>query len=318
MANRVFQGVVYQMKDAIDRMVGVVDETGTIISCSDLNRIGEVRDGIASDRLTAGDAFVRDGYTYHLFSSNKRNDYAVLVEGTDEPALRYAALLAISLQNIKQYHDEKFDKANFIKNVVLDNILPGDIYAKARELHFATDVSRVVLLIRVTSGADISAYDVVSGLFPDKQKDFVFNISENDTVLVKEIKRGIDQHDIEKLAASIVDTLNGEHYIKAVVGIGTPIANVKDLAQSFKEAQIAMEVGKVFDTEQAIVSYDHLGIARLIYQLPVNLCKIFIEEIFGDNVPMDLDEETLNTLNKFFENHREPGRRDAVHHPALL
>ena len=186
MANRVFQGVVYQMKDAIDRMVGVVDETGTIISCSDLNRIGEVRDGIASDRLTAGDAFVRDGYTYHLFSSNKRNDYAVLVEGTDEPALRYAALLAISLQNIKQYHDEKFDKANFIKNVVLDNILPGDIYAKARELHFATDVSRVVLLIRVTSGADISAYDVVSGLFPDKQKDFVFNISENDTVLVKE------------------------------------------------------------------------------------------------------------------------------------
>ena len=120
MANRVFQGVVYQMKDAIDRMVGVVDETGTIISCSDLNRIGEVRDGIASDRLTAGDAFVRDGYTYHLFSSNKRNDYAVLVEGTDEPALRYAALLAISLQNIKQYHDEKFDKANFIKNVVLD------------------------------------------------------------------------------------------------------------------------------------------------------------------------------------------------------
>ena len=259
MANRVFQGVVYQMKDAIDRMVGVVDETGTIISCSDLNRIGEVRDGIASDRLTAGDAFVRDGYTYHLFSSNKRNDYAVLVEGTDEPALRYAALLAISLQNIKQYHDEKFDKANFIKNVVLDNILPGDIYAKARELHFATDVSRVVLLIRVTSGADISAYDVVSGLFPDKQKDFVFNISENDTVLVKEIKRGIDQHDIEKLAASIVDTLNGEHYIKAVVGIGTPIANVKDLAQSFKEAQIAMEVGKVFDTEQAIVSYDHLG-----------------------------------------------------------
>ena len=100
MANRVFQGVVYQMKDAIDRMVGVVDETGTMISCSDLNRIGEVRDGIASDRLTAGDSFVRDGYTYHLFTSNKRNDYAVVVEGTDDAAARYAALLAISLQNI--------------------------------------------------------------------------------------------------------------------------------------------------------------------------------------------------------------------------
>ena len=320
MANRVFQGVVYQMKDAIDRMVGVVDETGTIISCSDLNRIGEVRDGIASDRLTAGDAFVRDGYTYHLFSSNKRNDYAVLVEGTDEPALRYAALLAISLQNIKQYHDEKFDKANFIKNVVLDNILPGDIYAKARELHFATDVSRVVLLIRVTSGADISAY-VVSGLFPDKQKDFVFNISENDTVLVKEIKRGIDQHDIEKLAASIVDTLNGEHYIKAVVGIGTPIANVKDLAQSFKEAQIAMEVGKVFDTEQAIVSYDHLGIARLIYQLPTTLCEMFLKEVFKQGSIESLDAETLFTIQRFFENNlnvSETSRGLFVHRNTLV
>ena len=321
MANRVFQGVVYQMKDAIDRMVGVVDETGTIISCSDLNRIGEVRDGIASDRLTAGDAFVRDGYTYHLFSSNKRNDYAVLVEGTDEPALRYAALLAISLQNIKQYHDEKFDKSNFIKNVVLDNILPGDIYAKARELHFATDVSRVVLLIRVTSGADISAYDVVSGLFPDKQKDFVFNISENDTVLVKEIKRGIDQHDIEKLAASIVDTLNGEHYIKAVVGIGTPIANVKDLAQSFKEAQIAMEVGKVFDTEQAIVSYDHLGIARLIYQLPTTLCEMFLKEVFKQGSIESLDAETLFTIQRFFENNlnvSETSRGLFVHRNTLV
>ena len=90
----------------------------------------------------------------------------VFVEGADETAGQFAAVLSISLQSIKQYHDEKFDKANFIKNVVLDNILPGDIYAKARELHFATDVSRVVFIVRVTSGGDISAYDVVSSLLP--------------------------------------------------------------------------------------------------------------------------------------------------------
>ena len=321
MANRVFQGVVYQMKDAIDRMVGVVDETGTIISCSDLNRIGEVRDGIASDRLTAGDAFVRDGYTYHLFSSNKRNDYAVLVEGTDEPALRYAALLAISLQNIKQYHDEQFDKTNFIKNVVLDNILPGDIYAKARELHFVSDVQRVVLLIRVTSGNDISAYDVVSSLFPDKQKDFVFNISETDTVLVKEIRPDNNTRDMEKLAASIVDTLQGEHYIKAVVGIGTPISNIKDLASSFKEAQIAMEVGKVFDTEKQVISYDHLGIARLIYQLPTTLCEAFLREVFKQDSIDSLDSETLFTIQRFFENNlnvSETSRGLFVHRNTLV
>ena len=168
MANRVFQSVIYQMKDAIDRVVGVVDETGAVISCSELNLIGEVREGFMAERLTAGDRFVRDGYTYQQFSSAKHNDYAVFVEGADETAGQFAAVLSISLQSIKQYHDEKFDKANFIKSVVLDNILPGDIYAKARELHFVSDVQRVVLLIRVTSGNDISAYDVVSGLFPDK------------------------------------------------------------------------------------------------------------------------------------------------------
>ena len=189
MANRVFQSVIYQMKDAIDRVVGVVDETGAVISCSELNLIGEVREGFMAERLTAGDRFVRDGYTYQQFSSAKHNDYAVFVEGADETAGQFAAVLSISLQSIKQYHDEKFDKSNFIKNVVLDNILPGDIYAKARELHFATDVSRVVFIVRVTSGGDISAYDVVSSLFPDKQKDFVFNISETDTVLVKEIRK---------------------------------------------------------------------------------------------------------------------------------
>ena len=300
MANRVFQNVVYQMKDAVDRVVGVADETGAVIACSELGQIGEVREGFAAQRLTSGDAFVRDGYAYHQFSGSKHNDYAVFVEGSDQVAEQFASMLAISLQSIKQYHDEKFDKTNFIKNVVLDNILPGDIYAKARELHFVSDVQRVVLLIRVTSSNDISAYDVVSSLFPDKQKDFVFNISETDTVLVKEIKPDNSTRDMEKLAASIVDTLSGEHYIKAVVGIGTPINNIKDLAASFKEAQIAMEVGKVFDTERQVISYDHLGIARLIYQLPTTPVR------------------SLPARGVQAGQHRLAGLRDAVHHPAVL
>ena len=298
MANRVFQSVIYQMKDAIDRVVGVVDETGAVISCSELNLIGEVREGFMAERLTAGDRFVRDGYTYQQFSSAKHNDYAVFVEGADETAGQFAAVLSISLQSIKQYHDEKFDKSNFIKNVVLDNILPGDIYAKARELHFATDVSRVVFIVRVTSGGDISAYDVVSSLFPDKQKDFVFNISETDTVLVKEIRKGIDRTDMEKLAASIVDTLSGEHYIKAVVGIGTPIS-----------------------TEKQIIRYDNLGIARLIYQLPTTVCEMFLREVFKQGSIESLDQETLFTIQRFFENNlnvSETSRGLFVHRNTLV
>lgn len=321
MANRVFQGVVNQLRESLGRTMGVVDENGMVVSCTDLARIGEMQEGVPEQFLLQGEGFVKNGVTYRLFTSDQRSEYAVFVEGVDEDANRYASILSISLQSILQYHDEKFDKANFIKNVVLENILPGDIYAKARELHFATDVARVVVLIRVTSGNDISAYDIVSGLFPDKQKDFVFNVNETDTVLAKEIRRGIDEKDIEKLAASIIDTLNGEHYIKAVVGIGTPISNIKDLASSFKEAQIALEVGKVFDTEQPIISYNHLGIARLVYQLPTTLCEMFLKEVFNQGSIDSLDDETLFTIQRFFENNlnvSETSRGLFVHRNTLV
>ena len=274
MSNRLFQGVIHQMRDAIDRTIGVIDETSVIIACSELGRIGEVNDNITAEILATPGNFVVNGYTYKSFGSRPRPEYAVFVSGNDPEAGRYASLLAVSLNSIKQYYDEKYDRSNFIKNVILDNILPGDIYLKARELHFNADVSRVCMLIKITSKSDISAYDVVQNLFPDKNKDFIININETDIALVKEIRASIEPKDLEKLAASIVDTLSSEFYTHCVVSIGTTVTGIKDLARSFKEAQVALEVGKVFDTEKPIVSYDNLGIARLIYQLPTTLCDM--------------------------------------------
>ncbi len=321
MSNRLFQGVVHQMRDTIDRVVGVIDDTATVISCSDLTKIGGHNDYISLDAADGNEIFIKDGYTYKPFGTRIKPDYAVFVEGTDELAAKFCGVLAISLLTIKQYYDEKYDRNNFIKNVILDNILPGDIFMKAKELHFNTDVSRAVLLIRVISSNDISAFDVVQNLFPDKQKDFVFNISENDIVLVKEIKSPIGSKDLEKLARSIVDTLGSEFYTKAVVGIGTAVEGVKDLARSFKEAQIALEVGKVFDTEKAIVCYDNLGIARLIYQLPTTLCELFLREVFKKGSIESLDQETLFTIQKFFENNlnvSETSRKLFVHRNTLV
>ena len=210
---------------------------------------------------------------------------------------------------------------NFIKNIILDNILPGDIFAKARELHFATEASRAVLLVRVQANSSVSAFDVVQNLFPDKQKDFVFNVSETDIVLVKEVKPGVEGKDLEKLARSIVDTLGGEFYTKAQVGIGSVITGIKDLARSFREAQAALEVGKVFDTERLIVSYDNLGIARIIYQLPTTLCEQYLREVFKKGSIESLDHETLFTIQKFFENNlnvSETSRKLFVHRNTLV
>lgn len=321
MSNRLFQGIVHQMRDSIDKTIGVVDETATVIACSDLARIGETFEYLLLGINDTSDVFVRDNYTYKMFGNKVKPEYAVFVEGADQAAVRICNILAISFASVKQYYDEKYDRSNFIKNVILDNILPGDIYVKARELHFNVDVSRAVLLIRIISANDISAFDVIQNLFPDKQKDFVFNINESDIVLVKEIKPGIDTKDLEKLARSIVDTLGSEFYTKVVIGIGTAIAGVKELARSFKEAQVALEVGKVFDTEKSIVSYDNLGIARLVYQLPTTLCEMFLKEVFKKGSIESLDQETLFTIQKFFENNlnvSETSRKLFVHRNTLV
>jgi len=321
MSNRLFQGLIHQMRDTMDCVIGVVDSTATIIACSELTKIGTTNEFVSLDLSDSHDIFVRDGYTYKPFGSHIKPDYAVFVEGTDDNAAKYANIMAITLSSIKQYYDEKYDRSNFIKNVILDNILPGDIYLKSRELRFNSDVSRVCMLIKVTNQTDVSAYDVVQNLFPDKNKDFVININETDIALVKEIRSNIDPRDIDKLAGSIVDTLSSEFYTHCVVGIGTVVDSIKDLARSFKEAQIALEVGKVFDTEKTIVSYNNLGIARLIYQLPTTLCEMFLKEVFKRGSIESLDHETLFTIQRFFENNlnvSETSRKLFVHRNTLV
>lgn len=319
MSNRLFQSLVFQMKEIISRTVGVMDENHMIVASSDLAQVGGTR--TAPDGAP-GDVVQADGYTFHFVGPpGQKAEYAVFVQGADDQAARYAAMTAIALQGFKQHLDEKYDRVAFIKNVVLDNILPGDVYAKARELHFPSENYRVVVLIRAVSGPEVTVLDILSELFPDKQKDFIFTISEAETVLVKEIRQGVDSRALNKLAGSIVDTLEGEHHVKAVVGIGTPVVGIKDLAASFKEAQVALEVGKVFDTERAVIPYDDLGIARLIYQLPTTLCEMFLKEVFKKGSVESLDKETLFTIQRFFENNlnvSETSRGLFVHRNTLV
>ncbi|MBR5452406.1 MAG: helix-turn-helix domain-containing protein [Clostridia bacterium] len=320
MSSRLFQGIIHQMKDAVDRTIGIVDENSVVIACSDLGRIGETLDVHYLPSAT-NDAFQKGSMTYKGIGNAQHSEYLLFVDGVDPQAAKYASILSVALSNIKFYYDEKYDRSNFIKNVILDNILPGDIYLKARELHFSSDVARTVLLIRVTTSNEVSVYDVISKLFPDRSKDFIINISESDIALVKEVKPDISAKDLETLAASIADTLSGEFFTHAVIGIGSAVEGLKDIARSFKEAQVALEVGKVFDNEKTIVRYENLGIARLIYQLPTTLCETFLHEVFKRGSIESLDQETLFTIQKFFENNlnvSETSRKLFVHRNTLV
>lgn len=321
MSNRLFQGIIHQMKDAVDRVIGVLDENGIIISCSDLAKIGGTRQGVRDELSYTSETVMSGGYTYKPIGSGAKTEYIVFVEGEDKQAERLAAILSISLGSIKGLYDDKYDKASFIKNVILDNILPSDIYLKSKELHFSNDVMRIVMLIKIIGKNEIIPYQMVQNMFPDKNKDYVISVGESDIVLVKEVKPNYDTRAIEKIAQSISDTFGTEFYTKVSIGIGTAVESIKDLARSYKEAQVAIEVGKVFDTEKNIVSYENLGIGRLIYQLPTTLCEMFLSEVFKKGSIETLDRETLLTIQCFFENNlnvSETSRKLFVHRNTLV
>ena len=321
MSNRLFQGIIHQMGDAANRTIGVIDDTGVIIACSELVKIGEARHGIHDELAYTSDAVTVEGYTYRPIGTAAKWEYIVFVEGEDDTAERLADILSISLSTIKNLYDEKYDKNSFIKNIILDNILPSDIYIKGKELRFNTEEVRVVFLIKFLSRTEVLPFNMVQQIFPDKNKDYVISISEQDIVVVKEVKGGTDIREIEKLARSIADTLGTEFYAKVAIGIGTAVDNIKDLARSYKEAQTAIEVGKVFDTEKTVISYENLGIGRLIYQLPTTLCEMFLQEVFKYGSLESLDHETLMTIQCFFENNlnvSETSRKLFVHRNTLV
>ena len=321
MSSRLFQGVIHQMKDSIDRVIGVIDDNGQIIACSELVKIGEVKHDVKDELYYTADTVVFGGYTYRPIGNQAKPENTVFVEGEDKLAEKLSAVLAVSLSNIKNLYDEKYDKCSFIKNIILDNILPSDIYMKSKELHFNTEDTRIVYLIKFHGRTDMMPYEMIQNMFPDKNHDYVISVGESDIVLVRELRAGFDSKEIEKVASNIAETLSGEFYTKVSVGISTPVENIRDLAKAFKEAQIALEVGKVFDTEKNIVSYENLGIGRLIYQLPTTLCEMFLQEVFKKGSLESLDRETLMTVQCFFENNlnvSETSRKLFVHRNTLV
>ena len=323
MSSRIFQSIVLQMKDCSDRAVGVIDEQGTVVACNDLPCIGEKWGNVPALLAAEQDApVVSNGYTFKAMPGwNGQFDYAAFAKGQDEQATLICSMAAIALNGAKTYYEEKHDRATFVKNILCDNILLGDIYVRAKELHFVSEAPRAVILVRQLGTPDVAAVDVISALFPDRQSDYVLSISETDVALVKQLGEGTDAREVQKIAQAVQEALDRELGLKTVVGVGTVVNHVRDLARAYKEAQVAIDVGKVFDSERSIINYENLGIGRLIYQLPTTLCEMFLQEVFKKN-PIDaLDQETLFTINKFFENNlnvSETARKLFVHRNTLV
>ena len=237
MSSRMFQGVVLQMKDSIDRMVGVIDADGIVVACSELTCIGEHWSGAVAAVNSSDNATAHfEGKTFKpLAGWGAQFDYAAFVKGEDDLAGALCAMAVVAFNGAKTYYEEKHDKATFVKNIISDNILLGDIYTQAKELHFVSEAPRAAFLVRQLGPADVTTIDVIQNLFPDKQTDFVISINETDVALIKQLPEGADAKELQKIAKIIARELPDASRETLLVLDGTTGQNGLLQAKQFSE-----------------------------------------------------------------------------------
>lgn len=319
-SNQILQTTIEGLKGITSVDLCICDTEGKVLA-STFAEAEEYEDSVLAFAESPADSQVIHGYQFFKVFDEHQLEYILLAKGGSGDIYMIGKLVAFQVQNLLVAYKERFDKDNFIKNLLLDNLLLVDIYNRAKKLHIETDVKRVVYIIETKNEKDTNALETVRSLFAAKTKDFVTAVDEKNIILVKEIKANETYDDLDKTANVILDMLNTEAMTKVHVAYGTIINDIKEVSRSYKEAKMALDVGKIFYNSQNVVAYNKLGIGRLIYQLPLPLCRMFIKEIFDGKSPDEFDEETLTTINKFFENSlnvSETSRQLYIHRNTLV
>lgn len=312
--------VIQDASAILDRIAGVTDSDGTVIACTNQSRVGSV-DKLASEIFASDDQMAVTGKTsYRKILVDNSPEYMCFIEGTDQNAQTYLELLSNWLIAALRDGNKDSDRDDLIKNVLLENELPGDIPLKAREYRIPYAALRVVFLIQVSEETSMESLEVMRSLYPNRKMDYVLAMDEEHIVLVKEFYRDeLDQ--VDSMARDILETLNSESLTHVSIGIGMPAETLRDCAKSYREASLAMTIGGIFQPGEDIIRYDNLGLGRLIYQLPPTLCHMFLDEVFPEGSYESLDSETLVTIEKFFENNlngSETSRQLFVHRNTLV
>lgn len=319
-SNQILQTTIEGLK-GITRIDFCICDTEAKVLASTFPEAEEYESSILAFVDSPADSQVIQGYQFFKVFDEHQLEYILLAKGGSDDVYMVGKLVVFQVQNLLVAYKERFDKDNFIKNLLLDNLLLVDIYNRAKKLHIETNVKRVVFLIETKHEKDTNALETVRSLFATKTKDFVTAVDEKNIILVKEVKPGETYDDLEKTANMVLDMLNTEALTKVHVSFGTIVNEIKDVSRSYKEAKMALDVGKIFYSSKNVVAYSNLGIGRLIYQLPLPLCRMFIREIFDGKSPDEFDEETLTTINKFFENSlnvSETSRQLYIHRNTLV
>lgn len=319
-SNQILQNTIDGLK-AITRVelcVMDIDGKAVAMTADEMEKCGKPAAEFAQ---SPADSQEIQGYQYFKIFDDQQLEYILIAGGIGEDVYMVGKMSAFQIQNLLVAYKERFDKDNFIKNLLLDNLLLVDIYSRAKKLHIQTDDKRVALIIETDNTKESNVLEVMRTYFSNNNKDFITAVDENNVIVVKDLSEGDGSREIEKAAAGIAAFLEKERMKNVRIAYGTIVSEIKEVSRSYKEAKMALDVGKIFFGERNVIAYSELGIGRLIYQLPIPLCKMFIKEIFDGKSPDDFDEETLTTINKFFENSlnvSETSRQLFIHRNTLV
>ena len=319
-SNQILQNTIEGLKGITRIDFCVMDTDGKSLA-STFTEQENYEDEIVSFVESPADSQVVQGYQFFKIFDEHQLEYILLVNGGSDDVYMVGKIAAFQIQNLLIAYKERFDKDNFIKNLLLDNLLLVDIYNRAKKLHIDTEVRRVIFIIETKHEKDSTALDNVRNLLGNRAKDFVTAVDEKNIIVVKELEPNDGHVELEKIAQNLYNLLTEEGEEGVLIAYGTIVNDIKEVSKSYKEAKLALDVGKIFFSERNVIAYSALGIGRLIYQLPIPLCKMFIREIFEGKSPDDFDEETLTTINKFFENNlnvSETSRQLYIHRNTLV
>ena len=319
-SNQILQNTIDGLKNIahVDLFVLDIDGKEVASTSSDVvNVSAAARDFVESP----ADSQEIQGYQFFKIYDEQSLEYILICTGSGENIYMLGKMIAYQIQTLLVAYKERFDKDNFIKNLLLDNLLLVDIYSRAKKLHIRSDVPRVVMLVETGNIKDNNVLEVVRAAFTGSTRDFVTAVDENNVIVVKDLSDADVNKDINKTAKEIEGVLAKEGIDDARVSYGNIVNELKEVSRSYKEAKMALDVGKIFFDDRQVIAYSELGIGRIIYQLPIPLCKMFIKEIFGTKSPDDFDEESLTTIYKFFENNlnvSETSRQLYIHRNTLV
>lgn len=319
-SNQILQNTIDGLKGITKIDLGIIDVEGKVLASTFLEAEQFVEPALSFVGSPADSQVVSGCHFFKVFDEHQL-EYVLLANGDSDDVYMVGKIAGFQIQNLLVAYKERFDKDNFIKNLLLDNLLLVDIYNRAKKLHIDTEVRRVVYIVETNREREGNDIEKIRGIFGTKTKDFVTAVDEKNIIIVKEVGDGESYEELNKTAEVIVNLFGTDPECDIHIAYGTIVNEIKEVSRSYKEARMALDVGKIFYEEKKVIAYSTLGIGRLIYQLPIPLCKMFIKEIFDGKSPDDFDEETLTTINKFFENSlnvSETSRQLYIHRNTLV